>query len=128
MQQEDKGLLLLKHYSNLQRLSAEQLKAIKEEQLDLVTHLVAQKKIIIDSIVALQTEFDINCCLPEMKERLKMLMDQISNYENESRKLLNDGCVYIGKQMLAGRKELSIQQTYEGFSFQEHGAMLNIKR
>jgi hypothetical protein len=128
MQQEDKGLLFIKHYSNLQRISAEQLKAIKEEKLNTVNELVAQKQIIMDSILALQGEFDINHCQPEIKERLKELLAKITDSENESQQILNDNCSSISKKMLAGRKEIAIQQAYENHSFNGNGIRLNVKK
>lgn len=128
MQQEDKGLLFIKHYSHLTRLSVDLLKAIKEETLEIATDLVAQKQIIIDRIAILQGEVDINECPGEVKERLRALFDQIAVSEEESRQILKDNCSGLSKKMLAGRKELTIQQAYESRSFQENGNMLNIEK
>ncbi|GMB01699.1 flagellar protein FliT [Pelosinus sp. IPA-1] len=128
MQQEDKGLLFIKHYSNLLCLSVEQLKAIKEENLNTVNELVAQKQIIMDSIVALQGEFDINNCKPEIKESLKELLIQITDNDNESQQILKDNCLSISKKMLTGRKEINLHQAYENDSFLGNGHMLNIRK
>ncbi len=128
MQQEDKGLLFIKHYSHLQRLSADLLNAIQEETLDIANDLVAQKQIIMDSITALQGEVDINSCQPEVKEKLKELFSQITASENESQQIVKNNCSSISKKMLAGRKELNIQQAYESNSFQGNGNMLNIEK
>lgn len=128
MQQEDKGLLFIKHYNNLQRLSVEQLKAIKEEKLNMVNELVAQKQIIMDSIMALQGEFDINHCKPEVKEKLKELLTQITVSESESQQILNDNCSSISKKMMAGRKEIAINQAYESHSLYGNGIRLNVKK
>lgn len=128
MKQDDNGELFIKHYRNLQRLSAEQLHAIKEGKLNIVTELVAQKQIIMDSIKALQGEFNSNDFQPEIKETMKELLGQITASEDESRQILAENCTEISKKMMAGRKEFNIQQAYEGISFQGHGNMLNIKK
>ncbi|AIF53648.1 flagellar protein FliT [Pelosinus sp. UFO1] len=128
MQQEDKELLFIKHYSNLQRLSIEQLNAIKEEKLNMATELVAQKQIIMESIMSLQGEFDIDHCKPEIKDKLKELFSQITVSENESQQILNDNCSSITKKMMAGRKEIAIQQAYENHSFHGNGIKLNIMK
>ncbi len=128
MQQEDKGLLFIKHYSHLRRLSADLLKAIKGETLEIATDLIAQKQIIIDRIAILQGEVDIDDCPEEVKEKLKVLFDEITVSEEESRQILKNNCSGLSKKMLAGRKEITIQQAYESRSFEENGNMLNIEK
>jgi GTPase involved in cell partitioning and DNA repair len=128
MQQEDKELLFIKHYSNLQRLAAKQLNAIKEEKLNTVNELVAQKQIIMNNIVAIQGDFDINNCQLEVKEKLAELVSRINASENESRQILSDNCSSVSKKMMAGRKEIAIHQAYESSSFQGNGLMFNIKK
>jgi len=128
LQQQENELLLIKHCQNLQQLSVKQLHALKEDKLDLVNELATQKQIIIDSIAALQVKFDIKYCQLEFKEKMKMLLNQIDECENQSQQIVREHCASIGKEMLANRKELNIQQSYEEGSYQESGNMLNIRK
>ena len=128
MQQEDKGLLCIKHYSNLQRLIVEQLQAIKNENLQNVKEFVAQKQIILDSIATLHATFDINSCQPDIKEKLKILQIQITSSENESQQILKERCAKISKTLLARRREMNIHQAYENYSSRGNSIILNIKK
>jgi hypothetical protein len=128
MYNEDKELLFIKHCSNLQRVSVEQLQAIKEEKQNIVNELTAQKQIIMESIASLQEEFAVKDCQPEIRERLKNLLSQIAISENESQQIIKERCTDISKKMLAIRKELNIQQAYEDHSFLEPGSLCNIQK
>lgn len=128
MQQEEVGMLFIKHCSNLKRLSVEQLQAIKEEKDDIVTALNAQKQIIIDSLVNLQGQLDPNDYQSEIGIKVKELLSQITISENESQQIIKTRCSTISKQMLANRKEMNIQQAYEETSFQVRGNLCNIEK
>lgn len=128
MQHEDSELLFIKHHSNLQKLSAKQLQAIKEDQLTIVDEIVAQKQIIIDSIVALQEKFDISNCQPSTKESLQKLLTQINANEKESQQIVGGRCTDIRIKMLAIRKEANIQEAYDGDSSPNQGIFFNVRR
>jgi len=128
MYQEDMGLLLMKHCNNLQRLSAEQLQAIKEEKDNLVNEIAAQKQIIINNLMTLQGQFDINDCRTDIRERVKEMLGQIMISESESQQIVKGRCTDVSKQMLANRKEMNIQQAYEESSFQVQGNLCNIEK
>lgn len=128
MCQEEVGLLLIKHCSNLQRLSVEQLQAIKEENENVVMELAAQKQIIVDDMVAMQKQFDVSACPRETREMVKELLNQIAISENESQQIIQERCKNISKQMLVNRKEMNIQQAYEESSFQVQGNLCNIEK
>ncbi|MBP2657528.1 MAG: hypothetical protein H6Q69_560 [Firmicutes bacterium] len=126
MQQEENELHYLKHFSNLQRLSVEQLHAIKEEQSDVVHELATQKQIVMDSIVTLQGTYSIEECQLGFREKLKKILQEISSIDSESQQILQERCTALSKKMLANRKELSIQQSYEARPFQQQAAFVNI--
>ncbi len=128
MGQEEMGLLLIKHCDNLQRLSVEQLQAIKEEKDDLVTELAAQKQIIVEGMITLQGQFEINSCQLEIREKVKALLSQITISENESQEIVKRHCANISKKMIAMRKEMNIQSAYEERSFQVQGNLCNIEK
>ena len=128
MYQEDMGLLLMKHCNNLQRLSAEQLQAIKEEKDNLINEIAAQKQIIINNLMTLQGQFDINDCRTDIRERVKEMLGQIMISESESQQIVKGRCTDVSKQMLANRKEMNIQQAYEESSFQVQGNLCNIEK
>lgn len=123
---EEMGLLFIKHCSNLQRLSIEQLNAIKEEKDDVINELTAQKKIILEDIENLQRQFDINQCNKEIVEKAKELLNQISDCEDNSQQILRSRSTEISRKMLANRKEMNIQQAYEERSYQDNSSILNI--
>ena len=128
MYQEDMGLLLMKHCNNLQRLSAEQLQAIKEEKDNLINEIAAQKQIIIDNLMTLQGQFDINDCRTDIRERVKEMLGKIMISESESQQIVKGRCTDVSKKMLANRKEMNIQQAYEESSFQVQGNLCNIEK
>lgn len=120
--------LLIRHCNNLHRLSVEQLQAIKEEKENVVTELTAQKQIILDSLAALQKQFEIQTCRPEIQEQMMTLLRQIVASENEGQQIIKERCTSISKEMLANRKEMNIQQAYEETSFQIRGNLCNIEK
>jgi hypothetical protein len=124
----DIGLLFIKHCSNFQRLSVEQLHAVKEEQYNMVTELAAQKQIIMNSMMALQEQFDINNCQHEIKEKVSNLLQQITISESQSQQIIKERSTDISKKMLANRKEMNIQQAYEESSFPDQGNLCNIEK
>jgi GTPase involved in cell partitioning and DNA repair len=126
MQQEEVGLLFIKHCNNFQRLSVEQLQAIKEEKDSQVAELTAQKQIIMDSMVDLQEQFNIIDCHPNIRKQVRELLSKITISENDSQQIIRERCTNISKEMIANRKELNIQQAYEDRPYQERGNMLNI--
>jgi uncharacterized protein YaaW (UPF0174 family) len=128
MHQEDNGLLFIRHCSNYQRLSGEQLQAIKEENDNRVVELTAQKQIIMDSMMNLQGQFNINDCQPGIREKMKELLSQITISENEGQQIVKERCSEISKKMIANRKEMNIQQAYEEHSFQGHGSLCDIQK
>ena len=128
MHQEDIGLLFIKHCSNFQRLSAEQLHAIEEEQYNMVTELAAQKQIIMNSMIELQGQFDINNCQQDIKEKVSNLLHQITVSESQSQQIIKERSTDISKKMLANRKEMNIQQAYEESSFPDQGNLCNIEK
>lgn len=120
--------LLIRHCNNLHRLSVEQLQAIREEKENVVTELTAQKQIILDSLSALQEQFEIQTCRPEIQEQVMTLLRQIVASENEGQQIIKERCTSISKEMLANRKEMNIQQAYEETSFQIRGNLCNIEK
>ncbi|AJQ26082.1 hypothetical protein [Pelosinus fermentans] len=128
MHQENIGLLFIKHCSNFQRLSAEQLRAIEEEQYNMVTELAAQKQIIMNSMIELQGQFDINNCQQDIKEKVSNLLHQITVSESQSQQIIKERSTDISKKMLANRKEMNIQQAYEESSFPDQGNLCNIEK
>lgn len=126
--QDDNGLVLIKHYSNFQRLSKEHLQAIIDEKTNLITEIIAQKQIIMDRIVPLQADFLVNECQPAILEKLKELLGQITVSENASQQMIKEHSKSIAKQMLAARKEMSIYNAYDDHSFQKQGNLLNIQK
>lgn len=128
MQQKNMEELLIRHCNNLHRLSVEQLQAIKEEKENVVTELTAQKQIILDSLAALQKQFEIQTCRPEIQEQMMTLLRQIVASENEGQQIIKERCTSISKEMLANRKEMNIQQAYEETSFQIRGNLCNIEK
>jgi predicted phosphoribosyltransferase len=126
--QDDNGLALIKHYGNFQRLSIEHLQAITEEKTNSVTELIAQKQIIMDSIVPLQAKFVINECQPATVEKLKELLSQITISEHAIWQMINEQSQDIAKEMLAARKEMSIYNAYNDRSFLKNGNLLNIQK
>jgi GTPase involved in cell partitioning and DNA repair len=128
MQQEEMGLLFIKHCNNFQRLSVEQLQAIKEEKDSQVADLTAQKQIIMDSMIDLQAQFNIIDCHPDIKEQVKELLNEINISENKGQEIIKERCTEISKKMLANRKEMNIQQAYEEHSFQNNGVLCNIEK
>jgi len=118
----------MKHCNNLQRLSAEQLQAIKEEKDNLINEIAAQKQIIIDNLMTLQGQFDINDYRTDIRERVKEMLGQIMISESESQQIVKGRCTDVSKQMLANRKEMNIQQAYEESSFQVQGNLCNIEK
>jgi hypothetical protein len=129
MYQEEMELLLVKHCNNLHQLSVKQLQAIKEEKDTIVTELAAQKQIIVDGMVALQTQFDINSWQLETRDKVKKLLDQIAMNESESQQIVKERCTNLSRQMLANRREMNIQQAYEEeSSFQVQGNLCNIEK
>jgi hypothetical protein len=129
MHQEEIGLLFIKHCGNYQRLAAEQLQAIKDSENNRIAELTTQKQIIMDSMVALQGQFDINDCQPDIREKVKSVLSQITTSENEGQQIVKERCTAISKKMLANRKEINIQQAYEKqSSFQDRGILCNIEK
>lgn len=128
MQQKNIEELLIRHCNNLHRLSVEQLQAIREEKENVVTELTAQKQIILDSLAALQEQFEIQACRPEIQEQVMTLLRQIVASENEGQQIIKERCTSISKEMLANRKEMNIQQAYEETSFQIRGNLCNIEK
>ncbi len=128
MQQKNMEELLIRHCNNLHRLSVEQLQAIREEKENVVTELTAQKQIILDSLSALQEQFEIQTCRPEIQEQVMTLLRQIVASENEGQQIIKERCTSISKEMLANRKEMNIQQAYEETSFQIRGNLCNIEK
>lgn len=128
MHQEDVWLLFIKHCSNFQRLSAEQLHAIEKEQDDMVTELASQKQIIMNSMVAFQEQYDINECQQEVKEKINSLLQQITITESQSHQIIRQRSADISKKMLANRKEMNIQQAYEDNYVSDHGTLCNIEK
>jgi polyhydroxyalkanoate synthesis regulator phasin len=128
MQQDEMGLLFIKHCSNFQRVSVGLLQAIKQEKVNMVAELTAQKQIIMDSMVALQGQFNINDCQPDIREKVKELLRQITISENEGQQIIKERCAEISKKMIANRKEMNIQQAYEEQSFQGSGILCDIEK
>ena len=128
MQYEENELSFIKHCNNLLHLSMKQLQAIKEENSDLTNELTMQKQIVMDSIFDLQKELDIGFCHSDVKEKLKDILEKITDIENESQQIVRERCTSISKQMLANRKEMNIQQAYEESSFQVQGNLCNIEK
>lgn len=129
MSPEEFENLFIKHCSNYQRLAAEQLHAIKAQKDDRAVALMQQKQIIMESMVALQEQFDIQDCQEVIKAKVKELLHQIAISEQAGQQLVTERCVQISKTMLANRKELDIQQAYEKqSSFQERGNWCNIEK
>ncbi|MCC5464042.1 flagellar protein FliT [Pelosinus baikalensis] len=128
MQYKEKELHFIKHCNNLLRLSAEQLVAIKEEKSDVINELTIQKQMVIDGISDLQKELDISNCHLDIKEKLKATLKKVTGIENESQQIVRERCARISKQMLANRKEMSIQQAYEEGPFQVQGTLCNIEK
>jgi uncharacterized protein YnzC (UPF0291/DUF896 family) len=126
MQQEEKELRYLKHFCNLQRLSVEQLHVIKEDQSDVIHELINQKQIVMNSIIAMRGAFNIEDCQLAFKEKLKKVLQEISLIDKESQQIIQERCKAISKQMLANRKEISINQAYETNNFQESATFVNI--
>lgn len=126
MQQKEEEINCLKHFNNLQRLSVEQLHAIKAEQYDMIQELTTQKQIIMNSIVTLQGTFNIKDCQLDFREKLKKILQGISSINNESQQILQERCTAVSKEMLANRKELNINQAYEESHLQEQVTFVNL--
>lgn len=110
--QRKEEALWLQHHRNILRLSLRQLQALERQNIGLAQDCAAQKQMILNYVEKLQAVYSLEQCQSSTKQIIHEWLQQIMNYEQTSRNLLQARKNEIQTQLLTTRQSANINKAY----------------
>ncbi len=108
-----KETLILKHYRNIQKLSLQQLEAIKKENSADAARFIEQKQLIIEHIKKSEADLDYSDFSEKTLEQLRQLLSNINAMDAESQQCLYEKKENTRSRIVASQKGKILRQAYE---------------